>query len=184
MREPTIAWWPGKIPAGTSSDAIAGMFDVLPTFVKLGGGQAPTDRKIDGADIWPVLSGDAGAKGPHDTFFYYQGLKLQAVRSGPWKLRLASANVTPAKGKNAAAAANPPAPHDQLYNLETDIGESKNVAEEHPDVVQRLHVLADTMKDDLGLEGMGPGVRPLGRVEHPQPLIGLDGKIRAGFEPK
>ncbi|MDB6138520.1 MAG: atsA 3, partial [Verrucomicrobiaceae bacterium] len=54
MREPTIAWAPGRIPAGTATDAITGMFDILPTLVKLGGGRIPADHKIDGGDIWPL----------------------------------------------------------------------------------------------------------------------------------
>jgi arylsulfatase A len=185
MREPTIAWWPGKIPAGTASDAIAGMLDVLPTLVKLAGSEVPTDHKIDGGDLWPVLSGEANAKSPHEVFYYYNGLKLEAVRSGPWKLRFASANRPPPKKNTPAPSAATPAPaEDQLYNLDTDIGESKNVAAANPDEVKHLHALADLMKDDLGLTGVGPGVRPLGRVENPQPLIGRDGKIREGFAPK
>jgi hypothetical protein len=50
--------------------------------------------------------------------------------------------------------------------------------------VARLHELADAMKDDLGLNGIGPGVRPLGHVDNPRPLIGSDGQIREGFAPK
>ncbi|HEY6169767.1 MAG TPA: sulfatase [Verrucomicrobiae bacterium] len=185
MREPTVAWWPGKIPAGTSTDEITGMFDVLPTLVKLAGGKVPTDRKIDGGDIWPVLAGEAGAKSPHDVFYYYRGLKLEGVRSGPWKLRFASADAAPAKNakKGKAAKKQDAAAVDQLYNLDSDIGESKNVADANPDVIKRLRSLADAMKDDLGLDGIGPGVRPLGRVANPQPLIGRDGKIREGFAP-
>ncbi|MBI4624077.1 MAG: sulfatase [Verrucomicrobia bacterium] len=175
MRVPTIAWWPGKIPAGTSSDEITGMFDILPTFVKLGGGRVPTDRKLDGGDIWPVLAGQPGAKSPHDVFHFYRGLKLEAIRSGPWKLHFAAAT----NPKNKAA---PPAL--QLFNLDTDIGETTNVAAANAGVVQRLQALADTMKGDLGLDGVGPGCRPLGRVTDPQPLISHDGKIRAGFAPK
>jgi arylsulfatase A len=176
MREPTIAWWPGNIPAGTSSDAITGMFDVLPTLVKLAGGQPPADRKLDGGDLWPVLAGEAGAKSPHEVFYYYNGLKLEGVRSGPWKLRFAP---VPKNAKTPDAAQK-----EQLYNLDSDIGESTNVAEANPEEVARLHALADAMKNDLGLDGIGPGVRPLGRVKNPQPLIGKDGKIREGFEPK
>jgi arylsulfatase A len=183
MREPTIAWWPGKIPAGTTSGAIAGMLDVLPTLVKLGGGQVPADHKIDGGDLWPVLVGEPGAKSPHEVFYFYNGLRLEAVRSGPWKLRLASANKPAAKpGATPAAPAAPAL--DQLYNLDADIGEAKNVAAANPDEVSRLRAFADVMKDDLGLTGIGPGVRPLGRVSNPQPLIGRDGKIREGFAPK
>jgi arylsulfatase A len=163
MRVPTIAWCPGRIPAGTATDAITGMIDVLPTFVKLAGGKLPTDRKLDGGDIWPLLAGEAGAKSPHEVFYYIHGLNLQAVRTGPWKLHLA-------KG--------------ELYNLADDIGESKNVAAAHPDEVKRLQALADAMKDDLGVTGMGPGVRPLGRASNAQPLMDRSGTIREGFAPK
>jgi arylsulfatase A len=177
MRTPTLAWWPGKIPSNTSTDAITGMFDILPTFVKLGGGKVPSDRKLDGGDIWPILAGSPGAKSPHEVFYYYRGLKLEAVRSGAWKLRMASADQPAAKkGKNAKAPDT--AGQNQLFNLDADIGESQNVADANPAVVKRLQVLADAMKDDLGLDGVGPGCRPLGRVANPQPVIGIDGSLR------
>jgi arylsulfatase A-like enzyme len=162
MRTCTIAWWPGKIPAGTSTDAVTGMFDVLPTFAKLAGANLAADRKLDGMDIWPVLSGAPDAKG-HNAYFYYRGLKLEAVRQGPWKLSLA-------KGL--------------LFNLEKDVSEANNVAEANPDVVKSLTALAETMKDDLGLDGIGPGCRALGEVESPKPLIDFDGTVRPGMEAK
>jgi len=180
MRVPTIAWWPGKIPAGTATAEIAGMIDVLPTLVKLGGGTVPADRKIDGGDLWPLLAGSPGAKTPHDVFYFYRGFKLEAVRSGPWKLRFASADQ-PA-GKNAPKKPAAPAV-DQLYNLDADIGETTNVAEANPEVVKRLQALADATKDDLGPDGLGPGVRALGRVPNPLPFIDQAGKIREGFAP-
>jgi arylsulfatase A len=154
IRVPLIAWWPGRIPAGASSDAIASMMDVLPTLVGLAGGRVPPGR-IDGVDQWPVLSGKPGAKPPRDSFLYFRGLKLEAVRSGPWKLHLA-------KG--------------ELHNLDADIGEATNAAAANPDVVARLRALAEATKDDLGLDGVGPGCRPAGRVERPVPLIPADGR--------
>ncbi len=163
MRVPTIAWWPGKIPAGTSSDAITGMIDVLPTLVALAGGSLPTDRKLDGGNLAPLLLGTADAKPVRDIFHFYRGLKLEAVRSGSWKLHLE-------KG--------------ELFNLETDIGEANNVAAANSEVVAMLRGIADQMKDDLGLDGIGPGCRPLGKVSNAQPLINHEGQIRAGFEPK
>jgi arylsulfatase A len=162
MRVPTIAWWPGRIPAGTETDAVAGMMDVLPTAARLAGAAIPADRKIDGLDLWPALSGRAGAKG-HEAFYYYRGLKLEAVRSGPWKLHLE-------KG--------------ELYDLSKDPGESENVAAANGPAVERLRGLAERMRDDLGLDGIGPGCRPLGKVEQPKPLIGHDGTVREGFAPK
>ncbi|MBI5766370.1 MAG: sulfatase [Verrucomicrobia bacterium] len=156
VRVCTLAWWPGQIPAGTSTDAITTMFDVLPTFAALAGAKLPADRKIDGVDQWPVLAGNP-AKAPRDTFFYFAGLTLEAVRSGAWKLRLASG---------------------ELFNLKDDIGEATDLAAQKPDEVKRLRALADTMAGDLGLDGRGPGCRPLGRVDHPKPIIAFDGTVR------
>jgi arylsulfatase A-like enzyme len=170
MRVPTIAWWPGRVPADTACDAITGMFDIMPTFAALGGGKLPADRKIDGTDIWPQLSGAADAKPAHDTFFYHRGLQLQAIRHGDWKLQL-----PPAKKPDAKAL---------LYNLKTDIGESKDVAASHPEIVKQLQKLAEATRDDLSLDGIGPGCRELGKVTDAAPLIGHDGKVRKGFEAK
>jgi arylsulfatase A len=185
MRVCTVAWWPGTIPAGSAHDGICGMFDILPTFVKLAGGQLPADpdsgfgagRKLDGADITALLTGGSDTKSPHDTFYYYRGLRLEAVRHGDWKLRLAG---TPAgRGKKAKTPDEP-----QLFNLAKDLGENTDVAAAHPDVVKRLQAVADRMKDDLGLDGIGPGCRALGKVANAEPLIGHDGKVRKGFAPK
>ncbi|HOX03610.1 MAG TPA: sulfatase [Candidatus Paceibacterota bacterium] len=153
MRVPTIAWWPGRIPAGTSSGAIAGMIDILPTFAALAGGALPADRKIDGRDLWPVLAGLADAPPPHDAFHYFRGLKLEAVRRGHWKLHLART---------------------ELYHLGNDVGETRNVAAENPAVVAQLKQLASEMETDLGLDGIGPGCRPLGSVKDARPLIDED----------
>ncbi|MGE3999599.1 MAG: sulfatase-like hydrolase/transferase, partial [Planctomycetaceae bacterium] len=161
MRVPTIAWQPGRIPAGTSTDAVCGMMDVLPTLVKLAGGALPADRTIDGGDIGPLLAGNGAAKTPHETFYYFGGLKLRAIRHGPWKLHLDSG---------------------ELYHLVDDIGEANNVAAAHADIAARLRKLAEQMDEDLGTDGIGPGCRALGRVDNPQPLIALDGTVREGFE--
>lgn len=165
MRVPTIAWWPGKIPAGTETDAIAGMFDILPTFTALAGGKLPADRKIDGANLWPHLSGEAGAKPAHETFYYYQGMRLTAVRHGDWKLQIAPT----ARVANAAVLKEAFEP--KLYNLKTDIGEATDVAAANPEVVAKLKTLVEAMKGDLGLDGPAPGSRELGKVENPKPLL-------------
>ncbi|MCB1090990.1 MAG: sulfatase [Verrucomicrobiae bacterium] len=160
IRVCTIAWWPGKIPAGTATDAMTSMMDILPTFAGLAGAEVPSDRKIDGVDIWPVMTGDAR---PREVFHYFRGLKLEAVRKGPWKLHLENG---------------------ELYNLDSDIGEATNVAEANPDRVKELRSFADGMTDDLGLTEVGKGCRPMERYPNPLPLISHDGTIRAGFEPK
>jgi arylsulfatase A-like enzyme len=157
VRVVAMAWWPGKVPAGSSTDAMTSMMDFLPTFAALANAPLPTDRKLDGVNVWPVISGSP-ARPPRDSFLYYRGLTLDAVRSGPWKLHLA---------------------RNELYHLGDDIGEAKNVAEQHPEVVRKLQALAAATDTDLGREGLGPGCRPLGRVENPQPLIANDGTVRA-----
>ncbi len=162
LRVATLAWWPGTIPAGSSTDAITGHFDFLPTFAELAGATLPS-VKLDGLNLAPLLRGQAGAVG-HDVFHYYRGHKLEAVRSGPWKLHL---------DKN------------ELYHLGNDIAESKNLTAAEPARVAELRALADRMNGDLGLDGpQAPGVRPLGRVANPQPFIHADGRVRAGADGK
>jgi arylsulfatase A len=162
MRVPTIAWWPGQIPPGTESNEITSMMDILPTLVELAGGAQPADRELDGGNIWPILNGQSNAKSPYEAFYFYRGLKLEAVRKGDWKLYLTSG---------------------ELYNLKDDISESQDAAKANPAIVSGLKELADRMKDDLGTDGIGPGCRPLGKVANPRPLINHDGTIREGFAP-
>jgi arylsulfatase A-like enzyme len=166
MREPTIAWWPGHVAAGAASDAVVGNIDLLPTFVKLAGGKVPDDNKIDGADIGPLLLGQT-KNAPREAHYYFSGNKLEAVRSGPWKLAIAPQSENIGKPKQAEKQPFTPT----LYNLDTDIGEKTDVAAKHPEVVQRLQELIAKMDADLGSTKQGPGVRPPGRVAKPQPLL-------------
>jgi len=169
MREPTIAWWPGKIAPGTACDAPVSEIDVLPTLVKLAGGEVPSGRAIDGMDIWPLLAGQT-KESPHEALFYFKSNQLEAVRSGPWKLAIVhqGAGMGKAKAAQGSAPAQPFTP--ALYNLDTDIGETTDVAAQHPDVVKRLQGHVAKMDADLGAKGAGPGVRPSGRVANPKPL--------------
>lgn len=171
MRVCTIASWPGHIPAASTTSAITGMLDILPTLAALAGAPLPADRIIDGVNIWPILKSDADTKPPRNTFFYYRGLALEAVRQGDWKLRL------------TAQRPKPPQDNPQLYNLGVDIGETTDVAAANPGVVETLQSLVAEMANDLGLDGITPGCRALGRVANAQPLIGHDGKVRQGFAP-
>lgn len=144
QRVPTVIRWPEGIPAGLENDRILTSMDILPTFVKLAGATLPADREIDGKDIMPVIAD--GAESPHEYFFYAHWGNTEGVRRGDWKLHIVD-------GKEA------------LYNLETDISEQKNVAAEHPEIVQQLKA---AMKDfDMEME---EEVRPAGSVENPKPL--------------
>ena len=166
VREPTIAWQPGRIAPGSTCDAVTGNIDLLPTFVHLAGGTVPDDRKIDGADISPLLYGKS-KESPRPAHFYFNGNRLEAVRSGPWKLAVAPQKEQ--TGKPEPKQTGPFTP--KLYNLDDDIGETTDVADKHPDVVQRLKEFVSQMDLDLGATGKGPGVRPPGRVETPRPLL-------------
>jgi arylsulfatase A-like enzyme len=146
MREPTIAWQPGVVPAKTVCDEIATAMDLLPTFAKLGGGKVPDDRVIDGKDISPVLLGKPNAKTPHKAFFYYLHDELKAVRSGSWKLHTDG----------------------QLYNLDLDIGEQKNVAVENKAAVARLNKRLAECRADLDDP---KNCRPVGVSKNPQYLV-------------
>ena len=82
MREPTLTWWPGTVPAGVETEAIATTTDLLPTFAKLTGAKIPTDRTIDGKDALDVLLGKPDAKSPHEILYY----ENDGIRRGDWKL--------------------------------------------------------------------------------------------------
>lgn len=174
MREPTLAWWPGKIPAGSTCDAITSNIDVLPTLVGLSGSTLPKDLVIDGRDLWPLLSGKS-KQSPHEALYYFGGQELGAVRSGEWKLITAPQKTGKEKNKEEkkeAKAKDHFTP--QLYNLDKDIGETTDVAAEYPEVVKKMQQLVELMDKDLGVRGKGPGVRPAGEVENPKPLLKRD----------
>jgi len=145
MREPTVIRWPGKIPAGKDNGELMTAMDLLPTFAKLVGAEIPTDRTIDGKDVWPTLVGEKQT--PHESFFYHRGNDLQAVRSGKWKLHTL-------KGKPT-----------QLYDLENDIGEQTNVIKSHPEVVKELNGYLKAFAKDIAENS-----RAAAFVENPKPL--------------
>lgn len=166
VREPTIAWWPGRIEPGSSNDSIAGTTDILPTFVSLAGGKPGPNVKIDGYDLSQVLLGKA-EKSDRAAWYYYRGTQLKAVRSGPWKLAIAPQSL----GMGIREKPEDLQSDLRLYHLDNDIREMHDVAKEHPDVVARLQKLADEMKADIGSGKSGPGVRPAGKVDNPETLF-------------
>ena len=166
MRVPCIVRWPGKIPAGISSGAITCTMDLLPTMARLAGGKAPSDRVIDGKDIWPILSGKNVDADPRDAFFYYQMDQLQAVRSGDWKLFLAMDSKKRNWGKPEGSTVL------KLFNLAKDIHEDNNVASGNPGVVKRLIAFAEEAREDLGdVDRPGKGQRKAGWVDKPSPRL-------------
>jgi arylsulfatase len=172
VREPFIARWPDRIPPGIVCREPAMTIDILPTVARLTGAALPA-LKIDGLDIWPLMSGKEGAANPHDAYyFYYNDNELWSVMSGRWKLQLPHKYNT----LEGAAGGNDgrPAPYKQrkvekpeLYDLENDPDETTDVAAGHPEMVERLGVLVEKARTDMGdaLTGRpGNGRREPGRV--------------------
>jgi arylsulfatase len=157
VREPCIMRWPARIPAGTVCDDFLMTIDLLPTLAALVGAPPPK-LPIDGLDVGPIITGQPGAKNPHQAYwFYYEVNQLQAVASGDgrWKLQLPHTYRTLA-GRSGGTAGIP-ARYEQrkiespeLYDLKNDIGETTNVASQHPQVVEQLLAEAERARAELG----------------------------------
>jgi arylsulfatase A-like enzyme len=112
-RVPAIAWWPGKIKPGSSTDSTVMAMDFLPTALDLAGLPVPTERKLDGTSMKDLLLEQT--KFPNRKLFFGYEPKLgTAMRDGAWKMII--------KGDKK-----------ELYNLETDLGETTNLVGAHPD---------------------------------------------------
>ena len=132
IRVATAAWWPSVIKPGSASSHVGTGWDVLPTFCELAG--VPTPEGIDGVSFAPTLRGQKTKQAKRDHVyweFHEQGGK-QAVRKGKWKaVRL-----------NVRKKPNGPI---ELYDLSKDIGETKNLASKHPDVVKEMdRIMSDS----------------------------------------
>jgi arylsulfatase A-like enzyme len=168
MRVPFIACWPGRIPAGTVCREPAMTIDLLPTLARLVGAPRPR-HPIDGLDIWPLLSGARGAKSPHEALYFYWDAGLHAVRSGPWKLHFAHEYVRPEPvgGGGQPGKLLTLKTTQALYNLETDVSETRDLSAAHPEMVARLQALAEKARAELGdslHDRRGRGVREPGRI--------------------
>ena len=130
MREPTLVWWPGRIPAGRVSAELGTTMDIYATSIALAGGGLPENRVVDGVDLSASLL--EGAASPREQVQYYRGTRLMALRQGPWKAHFMTQESY--TGNNELVTHDPPV----LYNLEVDPGEQWDVAAEHPAVVEAL----------------------------------------------
>jgi hypothetical protein len=158
VRVPTLAWWPGRVPAGSVNDAVAATIDLLPTFVSLAGGTVPATPVIDGRDITPILLGQS-KESAREAHYYFAGYNLQAVRQGRWKLAIAPQP----EGNNLKKSPKMPDGL-RLYDLDAEIGEQTDVAAQHPKVVAKLKALADKISAEIG--GKEPTARrPAGEVK-------------------
>jgi arylsulfatase A-like enzyme len=132
LRQAAISRWPGVIPAGRVTDGPWAFWDFLPTATELADAKLPAGFKPDGLSLVSFLK---GGPAPTREYFYWElhetNKPLQAVRFGDWK-----------------AIRNGPGLALELYNLSTDLAESKNVAAAHPDIVARAETLMKTAHVD------------------------------------
>ena len=135
-RVPCIVRWPGKVPKNRVSDAIFATIDFMPTFANLAGFRVPDDRVIDGVDQSDLLFGKS-KEGARDTFFY-QG---NGVRKGKWKY-LKAIHRVPGYAQDRKRKKV-----EELYDLESDIGETTNLAEKYPEKVAELKALMETIRE-------------------------------------
>jgi len=170
-----IMKWPAKIPAGTTTDTMMMTIDVLPTIAHVIDAKLP-DHKIDGMNCWPIVAGDPGAKNPHDFYaYYYEQNQLQAITSGDgrWKLQLPHGYRSLPPDQPQATGGIPvlykqvKIEQPELYDLYTDLSESKNLATQFPDQVTKLQQHAETIRAELGDSLMklpkGSGTREAGK---------------------
>ena len=142
QRVPCIMWGPGRIPAGTTSDAFASTLDILPTITSLAGSKLPEDLRIDGYDLTQTISGDAPS--PRTELIYYSSRgDLEGIRQGDWKLLVKKPRTKKEKKDKVSQ------PEILLFNLADDIGEATNLAESNPAIVETLHARMTELDDEI-----------------------------------
>ena len=124
IRTPMLVKWPGRIQEGSKTDHISAFWDIMPTLAEISGAELP--ENTDGISFLPTLLGKGKQKEHEYLFweFHEQGGKM-AVRTGNWKAVKLNINKTP-QGET------------ELYDLSSDIGETKNVASSNPDIVRKI----------------------------------------------
>ncbi len=149
LRNPTIAWWPGTVPAGTVRDDPWAYWDLLPRFAELAGVPLPAGAQFDGHSIAALLRGGAAPQRPYFYWELHERASLQAARFGRWK-----------------AVRNGPSAAIELYDLDADPGETRNLAAEHPEHVRRAEeIFSEAHRPDPAwpLRDTPPARRPASR---------------------
>ena len=151
VREPFIAQFPGKIPAGQVCHGVTSMLDIFPTVARLTGATLP-EKPVDGMDIWPLMTGKQKQM-DRDALLYFDDIHLQCARWGKWKLHIARYNSAAYSPPPAVGRINLPVSPVELYDLENDLEESYDMAPEQPRVVaeiqSRIERLMKTFPPDI-----------------------------------
>ena len=172
VRVPCVMWMPGRIPAGTVCREPMMTIDVLPTVAELIDAPLPS-RPIDGRSATGLVFDEPGARSPQEYYlFYYHANSLEAIRSGRWKLHLPHGYRS--MGNREPGRDGIPGQYNygvridmELYDLETDPGETTNVSDRYPEVMERMLAIAETARADLGdtlTKREGTGRRQPGRL--------------------
>lgn len=161
VRVPFIVRWPGVVKPGSRTDALAANIDVVPTIVEACAAKGPKNE-IDGRSFLPLLKGEVATA--RDSFVYFYGDRLEAVRKGKWKLHLPHAYRSYVDMVPAARDGLPATTHQRqiglsLYDLEADPGETNDVAAANAAVVKELQEFAAAERKKLDA-----GKRPVGRL--------------------
>ena len=135
-RVPFLARWPGRIPAGSTSDEVVCLADFMATCAQITGAALPAQSAEDSVSLLPVLRGEKVSP-LHEAIVHHSASGFFAVRQGKWKLNLCAGSggwSSPRPGSDEERGLPP----DQLYDLSADLGEQHNLAAEHPEIVERL----------------------------------------------
>ena len=173
QREPTVVYYPKKISPGRAIDTPIMAIDILPTIAEITNSKLP-EKKIDGKSVWSIWKGETD-KSPHDAyFFYYKKNEMHGVRYNKWKLyfphtyRSLNGRMGGQDGNKIEYNYDNKVEKIELYDLTTDISETLDVADQHPDIVKKIKSLADNMRKELGdkLYGIeGSGNRQAGKLD-------------------
>lgn len=173
IRVPCIVWWPGKVPAGSTCYAQASVLDFYSSFATLAGKPLSDNVRRDGTDISDYFFHPDKQREPRPFYYWHVGY-LQALRYGNWKLNLLSQFSEEARQHILKSTYKIVhfTDHIELYNLQNDPGELKDVSQMHPEIVQQLLQLAQDARADLGeFDQKGPGVRKTLYVDNPKPNL-------------
>lgn len=132
---PAIAWWPGKIKPGITSELASGL-DLFPTALALADVSQPTDRIIDGLDMRPILF---GGKSQRDTIFFYANAELRAVRHNNYKAHYITQD---GYSKEPPVTHNPPL----LMQVDQDPSEKFDQAQDHPQELKAIERIVNMHK--------------------------------------
>jgi arylsulfatase A-like enzyme len=155
FRVPFIVRWTQKIAPNTINNELATVMDFLPTLVPLAGGSLPKDHKVDGHNVYSLLT-DIHAKSPYSFFCYYDRAgNLAAIRKGNWKLHLRRPDERWAGNlpvKEALLDQKPVEDIPWLYDLSKDIGETRNIIQSNQIIADQLRQIALDFDSSLSKE--------------------------------